>query len=206
MLNSMNNGYVGWSMSVRAQEAYDEGEMPISKWTKGVLIDVIHGYMDDCDLKFDIELLKKITLETLRKKFLKYSSWHHTSKFCNCTDFYSLDEDALDELTDDKIKEIIEDEKNEKRREKEWKKRVENETSQATKEFLKYIEKNDYEVSNSFHYYKKGRKPSCYDVEKGLDKFFEKGEQRLFKFAATIPYVEIWDGTKWVKECDYNGN
>lgn len=203
MFKNMNNGYVGWSMSVRAQEAYDEGEMPLSKWSKSVLLDVIHEYKDCNELDFDIELLKKITLKTLKDRFLKYSSWHHTSKFCNCTDFYAIDEDAIDELTDDKIKEIIDDEKNEKRREKEWKKRLEKETSKATKEFMKDIEKNGCEVSNSFHYYKVGRKPTCRDVENGLENFFKKGEQRLFDFCC-IPYIEIWDGCKWVKECDYN--
>lgn len=204
MFKNMNDGYVGWSMSKRAQEAYDEGEMPLSKWNKSVLIDVIHKYKDYNELNFNIELLKKLTLKTLKNKFLTYSSWHHTSKFCNCTDFYKIYEDAIDELTNERIEAMIKEEREEKKREKEWKKRVEKETTQATKDFIEYINKHGYQVSNSFHYYKPGRKPSCYDVANGLEKFFKKGEQRLFQFAATIPYIEIWDGCKWVKECDYN--
>lgn len=203
---NMNNGYVGWSMSRRAQQAYDDGEMPLSKWSKSVLLDVIHEYRDYNELNFDVELLKKLTLNTLKDKFLKYSSWHHTSKFCNCTDFYAIDEDVIAELTNDKIKDMIKEEKAEKVKEKAWKKRLEEETSQATKDFMNELKKKGYEVSNSFHYYLKGRKPSSCDVHEGLDKFFEKGEKRLFKFAATIPYIEIWNGEKWVKECDFNVN
>lgn len=200
---NMNNGYVGYSMSVRAQEAYENGEMPMSKWSKGVLLEVINEYKEDMELDFDVELLKKLTLKTLKDKFLRYSSWHHTSKFCNCTDFYAIDEDMLDKLTNDNIENMIIEQKEDRKREKEWKKRLENETTQATKDFIADINENGYEVSNSFHYYKRGRKPTCRDVENGLENFFEKGEKRLFKFAATIPYIEIWNGEKWIKECDY---
>lgn len=200
---NMNNGYSGWSMSNRAVEAYENGEMPISKWSKGVIIEVINEYKKDMELSFDIELLKKLTLKTLKNKLLKYSSWHHTSKFCNCTDFYAIDEDMLDNITNDKIQNMIQEQKDEKRREKEWKKRLETETTQATKDFIKYINENGYENSCSFHYYKRGRKPTHLDYENGLEKFFEVGEQRLFKFAATIPYIEVWNGKKWVKENEY---
>lgn len=30
----VNSGYIGYSMSRRAAEAYEDGEMPKSKWTK----------------------------------------------------------------------------------------------------------------------------------------------------------------------------
>ena len=33
----MGKGYVGYSMSVNAAEAYEEGRMPLSKWKKGML-------------------------------------------------------------------------------------------------------------------------------------------------------------------------
>lgn len=200
---NMNNGYVGYSMSVRAQEAYENGEMPISKWTKKVLLEVVEAYRDDMELKFSVKLLSKLTLDTLRTKCLRYSSWHHTSKFCNCTDFYSLDEEWLDSLDDLKIENLIQEQKDKKRREKEWKKRLENETSQATKEFMKELEAKGYESSCSFHFYLKGRKPSPYDVANGLENFFEKGEKRLFKLGGTIPFIEIWNGTEWIKENDY---
>ena len=31
---NMNSGYSGYSMSNRAVDAYEDGEMPLSKWTK----------------------------------------------------------------------------------------------------------------------------------------------------------------------------
>lgn len=34
-------GYLGSSMSVRAAEAYEQGEMPISRWTKTAIIQVL---------------------------------------------------------------------------------------------------------------------------------------------------------------------
>ena len=67
MMNA-SSGYVGWSMSRRAAAACEDGEMPKSKWTKK---------------------------DELFHTFLYNSSWHHTSKFFNETDFYAIDEDAL---------------------------------------------------------------------------------------------------------------
>lgn len=37
-------GYLGSSMSVRAAEAYEQGEMPISRWTKTAIIQAVKAY------------------------------------------------------------------------------------------------------------------------------------------------------------------
>lgn len=34
---NMNSGYSGYSMSNRAVDAYEDGEMPLSKWTKKII-------------------------------------------------------------------------------------------------------------------------------------------------------------------------
>lgn len=60
---NMNSGYVGWSMSNRAAEAYDKGLAPLSKIRGGAW--------------------KKIAATVVQP-----AEWHHTSKFCNRTDFY----------------------------------------------------------------------------------------------------------------------
>jgi hypothetical protein len=60
-----NSGYVGWSMSRRAVQAYEDGEAPLSRIGSGKYI------------KAAAELLGR-------------SSWHHTSKHCNRTDFYKV--------------------------------------------------------------------------------------------------------------------
>ena len=43
-------GYLGSSMSVRAAEAYEQGEMPISRWTKTAIIQAVKDYCFDFDL------------------------------------------------------------------------------------------------------------------------------------------------------------
>lgn len=82
-----NSGYHGFSMSNRAVEAYANGEKPLSRWTKGDILDMAEemDYTPD-----EIKLLESLPLSVLKSKLLYCSSWHHTSKFCNVTQFYSL--------------------------------------------------------------------------------------------------------------------
>lgn len=68
-------GYLGSSMSVRAGEAYEQGEMPISRWTKTAIIQAVKGYCFDFDLAYDPDIEKKTKAE-LTKEFLEYKSWH----------------------------------------------------------------------------------------------------------------------------------
>lgn len=89
---NMNSGYSGYSMSNRAVDAYEDGEMPLSKWTKKMIISEVVEHEH-----FTEEELKKYPKNVLAEYFLFESSWHHTSKFCNATDFYSIDEDIAKE-------------------------------------------------------------------------------------------------------------
>lgn len=86
----VNSGYIGYSMSRRAAEAYEDGEKPRSKWTKKAMIAAIKDACDDLDLAYDpaIEKMKKAELF---HTFLYNSSWHHTGKFFNETDFYAIE-------------------------------------------------------------------------------------------------------------------
>ena len=86
-----NRGYVGHSMSRKAARAYEDGEMPKSKWTKFVLIDRVWRQ----DPFWSADLLSSCLLETLRARFLRRSSWHHTGKYFNETYFYELDADVI---------------------------------------------------------------------------------------------------------------
>ena len=116
-----NSGYIGESMSRRAAAAYDNGEKPLSKWTKGDIIariaekeeeegeDLPNGY---------IEKLKKVSLRILKNFFLQETSWHHTGKFCNETKFY----DVILEVNLPDVEKLIfltNEEKEEKRKGKE---------------------------------------------------------------------------------------
>lgn len=99
MRRDMNSGYVGWSMSRRAQEAYDEGEAPKSKWTKARIRDAIDETLREADLTLDeraAAYLDTLTKDELFHRFLRESSWHHTSKYCNRTTFYAVDEDEIE--------------------------------------------------------------------------------------------------------------
>lgn len=66
-------GYLGSSMSVRAAEAYEQGEMPISRWTKTAIIQAVKDYCFDFDLAYDPDIKKKTKAE-LAKEFLEYKS------------------------------------------------------------------------------------------------------------------------------------
>ena len=87
-----NKGYVGYSMSKRAEEAYKSGEKPLTKWKKE---EIIQAYPE----KYHKEL-SKLNEQELKDNFLYFSSWHHTSKAFNKTDFYRpYNEDEIDDKT-----------------------------------------------------------------------------------------------------------
>ena len=98
-------GYCGYSMSNNAVSAYRCGEMPLSKWLKSNLIDAIEDVLED---KTNITKFKRLTVKQLKEYFLYKSSWHHTSKMYNTTDFYSVDEDNIDRFLEGEL--VIENE------------------------------------------------------------------------------------------------
>lgn len=230
-----NSGYKGWSMSKRAAEAYENGEMPISKWTKKAIRESVEDYFEGENLNFDMDKLFKLPLPLLKEKLLTRTSWHHTSKVYNSTNFYSIDEQILDIITNDKIdswreedkrtKEIIEKQRAE-REEKERKERektknvlpfgfdknvIDKLTPQNAKEFEKEHKPLDFN-SKFTHYYRIGRKPSREAYREGLDKWFKKGEKRLEARRVVyegkqynIKYLQEWNGTEWVDVPDGEG-
>ena len=98
-------GYNGWSMSNNAVAAYEDGEKPLSKWTKTDIFGMIEE--QEVELRCSIEKLRKLPVKVLKEVCLSYSSWHHTSNYYNKTDFYSLDISRIENLTDEKIDELI---------------------------------------------------------------------------------------------------
>lgn len=100
MADNMNSGYSGWAMSNRAVAAYEDGEMPRSKWTKAAMLAAIKDALEELEIQLDEEQIKNISAmsrEILFEKFFYNSSWHHTSKYANATDFFAVDEAALEE-------------------------------------------------------------------------------------------------------------
>lgn len=109
------NGYDGYSMSNNARSAYENGEMPISKWSKSEIIRAI----SEIDNKYS-EKLKKVPLSRLRAHFLEYTSWHHTSSKYNRTNFYTISENAVNELSDQLVDELSKKENNENSEKPSW--------------------------------------------------------------------------------------
>ena len=92
-------GYIGTKMSERAFEAHNNGEKPYSQWSKEDLLYCLPSAI--------FEQAKKLTLSELKSELLYNSSWHHTGNCFNRTDFYAIDDTAVEELTAEKIAEII---------------------------------------------------------------------------------------------------
>lgn len=108
-------GYNGFSMSNNAVAAYEDGEKPLSKWTKADIFDTIK--CTEVELKCSIEKLRKLPVKVLKEVCLRYSSWHHTSNHYNKTEFYSLDINRIENLTDEKIDRLLIDYKTDKKAE-----------------------------------------------------------------------------------------
>lgn len=143
-------GYVGQSMSVRAKQAYDDGEIPKSKWSKAAMLDALaEEFGDKASSGF-----KKISKKKLFDGIMKRTSWHHTGKFANATDFYSFDRNSAIAFADKNnihsMDDIISNDKDYQKQKsdaeqlaKEWeiKKQKEEEEKQKKKEKEKEIRK-----------------------------------------------------------------
>lgn len=96
-------GYSGYSMSNRAVAAYEDGEKPLSKWTKAEILGAIADELG----QEKANMLKGIRTDVLKRKLLYNSSWHHTSLMYNKTEFYAVDFEKVDELTQDDIEKML---------------------------------------------------------------------------------------------------
>jgi hypothetical protein len=80
----------GWNkevhMSVNACTAYENGRMPISKWTKGQLLQTFSKFFGE----EKTESVTKFPAEVLRAVLLETKEWHHTSGMRNRVDFYGF--------------------------------------------------------------------------------------------------------------------
>lgn len=97
-------GYAGDAMSIGAVQAYREGAMPMSRWTKAALTERIVelGGSSLCGL---------YTAKELRERFLVHHSWHHTGIHANRTDFFCIDEARALECTDQSMRTLFSEEK-----------------------------------------------------------------------------------------------
>lgn len=115
-------GYDGYSMSNNAREAYEDGYMPKSKWTKSVMIEAIKKYIEvelDDKCSFDVDKLNSMSRELLFKTFFIYKEWHHTSSKYNRTDFYGVHEFDVANMTNEEIDRLISEDKKRRTNQKE---------------------------------------------------------------------------------------
>lgn len=138
------SGNVGCKMSERAQEAYDNGERPMSKWTKwDILCELEYDFDDDT-----IARLSKYSTQALKNVCLEWTSWHHTGSYANETDFYAVI-DGRDADLDQMFIDLDEEEKNlkeERKQKKEEKQKVD------MTEIKCYFEYGEWSTYNSRHY------------------------------------------------------
>lgn len=98
------SGYDGCSMSWNARLAYATGERPLSRWHKEDIIEAV------CEINPDIDI-SRLTLKTLKKHFLSWTSWHHTGYYYRKTDFYSVNEGYVEDLRQADIDKMYEAQK-----------------------------------------------------------------------------------------------
>lgn len=103
------SGYWGNRMSNNAVKAYAEGEKPYSKWKKKDIISKIEEMTAHEGLKLNCSItdLKLLPADALKEHCLCRSSYHHTGKYYQKTDFYSLDSSTISGLTYEAVAGIL---------------------------------------------------------------------------------------------------
>ena len=94
-------GYINYSMSERAQESYERGLKPISKWTKDDILSELTDITGDKQ-----EVLQKASTKALRR-LLTSTEWHHTGSHFNKTDFYEVNHSYVEDLTLEELKQVL---------------------------------------------------------------------------------------------------
>jgi hypothetical protein len=89
-------GYKGYSMSNNAVKAYDEGRMPLSKWTKTAILEAVESYLKSYGNGKYFSKFENLSKKDLSQFLSTDGEWHHTSKYYNKTVFYSINESAVD--------------------------------------------------------------------------------------------------------------
>lgn len=140
-------GYCGKKMSNNAVKAYENGEMPISKWTKEKIIASIEKKAQDGELalKCSVARLRKLPLELLKQCCICKTSWHHTGSYFRCTDFYSLNISGIENLTDEELWEAYIRDRENRRKCREEKAGIVDETWECT--FLEWKGEPDSRIA-----------------------------------------------------------
>lgn len=143
----MNKGYHGYSMSKRASAAYINGEKPLSRWTKNAIINAINEWEENNNRLMTVNV-NAMTKDDLIERYIRYSSWHHTSKMINVTEFYQLSDTLLAadsrEMTAEEIKRRDDMISNQLSAEEEEEKRIKEELEASRKAAEAFEKANGY--------------------------------------------------------------
>ena len=108
ILYQTDNEYGGYDwtrgMSNRAVMAYEAGERPLSRWTK----DLVKSEVEKMAGRDVARILMELPLKDLKDALLYNSSYHHTGRYFNRTDFYSINEDVAS-LTEEQARQFVDD-------------------------------------------------------------------------------------------------
>lgn len=105
--------------STREKEAYERGEMPMSRWKKADIIEMIDSRLAMSDknprrlrLKDGVyDRLIKLNTTILKDYFLTHVGRMNTSRYQDYTDFYAVDFEYLEEIEVEDIDRIVMQEK-----------------------------------------------------------------------------------------------
>lgn len=103
------NGYDGISMSWNARDAYASGERPLSRWTKADIVESVREINPEIDIS-------RLSLRTLKVRFLVQSCWHHTGMYYRKTYFYFVDDDYVGNLTQADVDDLYQEQLSQKRK------------------------------------------------------------------------------------------
>lgn len=92
-------------MYKNAEEAYIHGERPLSKWKKSNILDWIRS--ERIQLTCSIDLLQKVPEALFKQVFLKKTGCYKTSFYYNETDFFMVDRDKLESITENELLELL---------------------------------------------------------------------------------------------------
>lgn len=149
--NGKGRGYYKNSMSTNAVIAYINGEQPMYKWTKKEILKNINEYLEDNEKTIDIDL-NKMKKEELINTFLKYTCYHHTGYFKNCTNFYKINKEKIDELSRDLTEEELEEIEKEFEKEEQRRKEIDKRLEEEFEKHIEFKKKYGYEYNSAARY------------------------------------------------------
>ena len=204
-----NSGYVGYSMSKRAEQAREEGRYPKTDFKK------TYGITD------------KMLTALVESGIVSNNEWHHTSKFGNKTTFYGFEnQGAIDFFNEnkDRVKEAIKNgtvkdllpefeqaatayEEEELRifQEEQEKAKIENELRNKYKEYINSYIPDDYTTSKGLRVVKEGYTIAVYKDGERLtkrhgrvsrDTAIEEYNNHIKQIKANLPSFEEWQAAE----------